>query len=100
MYLINDLTKILEYFDNVVDPVKAQQLHSFCISKSICHIAVQIEGHSLTCHCHCFLCRISRILLTTLLSRELQGLLQVVKKTNYLHVTYIYVTDDYILLNI
>ena len=39
-------TKILKYFSNVVDPGKAQQLHSFCITRSICHVATLINGQA------------------------------------------------------
>ena len=63
-------TKILNYFNNIIDQDKAQKLHSFSIARSICHIAVQIAGHSDNYHCYCFLCRIYRLLLTVLLSRK------------------------------
>ena len=95
MYVEIDPTKVLEHFNKMVDPHRVRQYHSFLIARSVCRLAVQIEGHSLNYHCYCFACRICRIPLTTLLSRKHQKLLQVVKKTNYL-----YITDDYIMLNI
>ena len=64
-----DPTKVLDYFNNMVDPSTATQLHSFSIGRSICHLAVQTDGHSLHYRCHCFSCGICRILLTMLLSR-------------------------------
>ena len=73
-------TNILGYFNNIVYPAKTKQLHSFSIARSICHLSVQIDGHNLTYDCDCFSCRICRILLTTLLSRRHQKLLQIVKK--------------------
>ena len=85
---------VLEYFNNIVDPPKTKQLHSFSIARSICHLAVETDGHNLTYHCHCFSCRICRILLTELLSRGHQKLLQIVQKSNYLHIS-----DDFISLN-
>lgn len=95
MSLRIDPTKILEYFDNVVDPIKANQLYSFYIARSICHVGVQIDGHNLNYHCHCFMCRICQILLTMLLSKKHQRLLEIVKISNYL-----YVTDEMIISNI
>ena len=86
--------KVFDYFNNMVDPSRARQLDFFSIARSICYLAVQIDGHSLHYHCHCFSCRICRILLTMLLFRNHRKLLQIVKKTNYL-----YITDDFIMLN-
>ena len=38
-------TKVVDYFNNIVCSEKAKQLHSFSITRSICHLAVQIEGN-------------------------------------------------------
>ena len=56
---------------------------------------VQIDGHNLNYHCHCFMWRICQILLTMLLSKKHQRLLEIVKISNYL-----YVTDEMIISNI
>ena len=47
-------TKIFDYFSNLVDLGKAQQLHSFCIARSFYHVATLIIGHSNNDQCHCF----------------------------------------------
>ena len=76
-------TKIFNYFNNIVDQDKVQKPHSFFIARSICHIAVQIIGHSDNYQCYCFSCRICRLSLTVLLSRMHRRLLCIIKKNNY-----------------
>ena len=88
-------TKTFEYFDNVVDPVKTQQLYSFCIARSAHRVVPLIHGHSDNYDCYCFSCLICRLLIQTLLSRRHENLLQIVKKDNYL-----IVTDEYIYNNL
>ena len=80
MSLRKNPVKKLDYFSNIVDHERATQLHYFSVERLICHLAVQIDGHNLTYHYHCFSCRICRIILTTVLSRGHQKLLQIVKR--------------------
>ena len=42
-----DPREVLTYFKNIVCPCTAKQLHSVSIAKSICHLAVQINGHNI-----------------------------------------------------
>ena len=76
-------TKIFNYFNNIVDQDKVQKPHSFFIARSICHIAVQIIGHSDNYQCYYFSCRICRLSLAVLLSRMHRRLLCIIKKNNY-----------------
>ena len=62
--------KVFDYFYNIVDDDKTKNLRSFSIARSICHIGDEIDDHSDNCQCHCFSCRIFKLLLTVLLSRN------------------------------
>ena len=42
-----DPREVLTYFNNTVCPCRAKQLHSLSIAKSICHHAIQINGHNI-----------------------------------------------------
>ena len=95
MSLKINLSKILDYFNNVVDPDKAKKLHSLCLARSVCHLSFPINGHSLTYNCHCFVCKIFRILLQVLFSRGHQKLLLVITRNNYMSISDNYVMFKY-----
>lgn len=82
--------KVLDYLNKMVDPFRVRQLHSSSIARSMCHLAAKIDGHNLQPHCHCFSCRICRILFTTLLSRNHKKLWQIVKKQLFVHNRWFY----------
>ena len=73
--------KILDYFNNLVSYEKAKQLKSVSVARSICYLTIQIESHNF--FCHCFSCRIYRVLLSVLCERYDQKLLLIVNKNNY-----------------
>ena len=98
MSLKKDPSKILDYFNNVVDPDKAKELHSLCLARSVCHLSFQINSHSRTYNCRCFVCRIFRILLQVLFSRGHQKLLLVITRNNYMSISDNYVTFKYLTL--
>lgn len=64
-----------------------RQLHSVSTAKSICYLAIKINGHNVNYNCHCFSCRICQVLLSTLFARGHQKLLLVVKKSNYYNIS-------------
>ena len=70
MSVIIDPTKTIEYFANIVDSVKAEQLHSLCIESSIRYLITLIPGHSNDYKCHCFSHLIFGFLIRILLSRK------------------------------
>ena len=84
-------TKIVDYSNSIGDSTKAKQLHSFYLARPFCHLAVLIDCHNLIYHCHCFFCRICRILLTSLFSRGYQKLLLIIRKKNCLSIIYDFV---------
>ena len=84
MSLIIDPQKLLEYFDNVVDQSKADQLHS---ARCFSYIITLIRNHGKDYKCYCFLCKISRLLIQTLPSRKHYKLLVFVNTQNYLTAT-------------
>lgn len=54
MSVVVDPLNIATYFENVLDPVKADNLHSFCISASLHLILKAIEKHCENYKHHCF----------------------------------------------
>ena len=60
---------IFSYFENVLHPVEANNLHSYCIAVSLHHISTIIKKHNENYQCHCFICLVYRQLVKTLLSR-------------------------------
>ena len=92
-------TKILDYFNNEVSPDKTKQLHSLCLARSVCHLFFQIYyGHNFTYNCHCFVCRIFRILLQALFSRGHQKLLLIITRNNYMSISDNYLMFKYLTL--
>ena len=87
-----DPREVLTYFNNIVCPWRAKQLQPVSIAKSVCHLVIQINGHNSSYHCHCFSCRICRVLLSTLFARGEQENFACYKKSNYYNVSeeYIY----------
>ena len=47
----------LFYFNNLVNPWKAKQVESLSIARSVCYLSIEINGHNLHYHGHCFRCR-------------------------------------------
>ena len=78
---------IFLYFDNHLSYPKAKNLHSFCIIRSIRYIVSLIRGHNSSYKCHCFKCRVCRLLISTIFSRGHKKLLLIVTSRNYIFVT-------------
>ena len=62
--------QVFDYFANVGDYQKAKKLSLISIDCCICHLTLPIEGHRKNFYCHCFKCRICRILLFALVVRK------------------------------
>ena len=68
---------IFEYFDNVVNFTKAQNLHVFSIAVTLQYHSGMFKEHSKTYYCHCFKCRIYRLLIQTLLQKGYKNILYI-----------------------
>ena len=91
-------TQAINFFNNVVDPAKAKQLNSVCLARCNCHALAQIDSHNIHYHCHCFLCRIYRIIFSELFSRNHHKLLLIVNKNNYMSISDDYVKFKYLVI--
>ena len=58
---------IFDYFENVVNPTKAQNLHVFSITVTLQYHSEMFKEHSKNHCCYGFKCRIYRLLTRTLL---------------------------------
>ena len=60
---------IFDYFENVVNSTKAQNLHVFSIAVTLQYHSKMFKEHSKNHCCYCFKWRIYRLLIQTLLSK-------------------------------
>ena len=75
--------KVFDYFNHIVSYEKVKKWTSTTIAGCICYVTLRIQGHSENVICHCYKCRICRILLLVLVERGTKKLLLLVKKDNY-----------------
>ena len=75
---------ILLYLDSYLCYSKAKSLRSLCAARCICYIATQTRRHNSEYKCYCFKCRICRLLIYVLFSREHLKLVSIVTASNYL----------------
>lgn len=75
-------SKVIEYFNNILDRSKADKLHSFCIARSMYFLFDIIREHGKQHLCFYFKCRFCRLLLTVLLSGKHYNLLKIVKENS------------------
>ena len=78
-----DPEQIFDYMNNIVNYEKAKKLTSITIARCIYHITLEIKEHSLNFNCHCFKCRVCRILLAILVERKQGKLLLLINTSNY-----------------
>ena len=45
--------KVIEYFNNIVCEIKANELHSFCIARSVCYLQLSTRNHDREYNCFC-----------------------------------------------
>ena len=72
--------EFLDYFKNLVSYEKSKQLELVSVARLICYLTIQNESHNVHFFCHCFSCRICRVLLSVLCKRDYQKLLLTVNK--------------------
>ena len=78
---------LIEYFNNIVCGIKANQLHSFCIVRSVRYLQLSTRDHDREHNCFCFLCRLQQLLIEILILRKHYRLLFVVNSENYLTIS-------------
>ena len=62
---------------------KAKKLNNICIALCIYHITTEIDDQNQNFSCHCFTCRVYRVLLCVLTKRKREKLFLLVNKNNY-----------------
>ena len=69
MSIVVQSMNIFPYFDNLVDPTKANNLHFYCIATSLHHISTIIKTDGENYRRHCFKFLFYCLLVRTLLSK-------------------------------
>ena len=75
--------QVFDYFNHVVSLEKAKKLTSITIARCISHVTKEIQEHNENFHCHCFKCRICRVLLFILVERKNEKLLLLVNLNKF-----------------
>ena len=79
--------EIYDYMNNIVSFDKAKKLNNICIAHCSCHITTEIDDHNPNSSCHCFKCRVCRVLLCVLTERKQEKLFLLVNKNNYKYIS-------------
>ena len=82
---------MIEYFNNVACEIKANQLYSFYIARSVRYLQLSTKNQDREHNCFCFVCQIQQLLIETLILLKHYRLLFVVNGENYLTIS-----DDFL----
>ena len=75
--------EIYSYMNNVVDQKKVETLTLMTIERCICLLVGEISLYNESFNCHCFKCRVWRVLLSVLVQRKRYKLLLLIHVSNY-----------------
>ena len=75
--------QIFDYMINIVNYEKAKKLTSITITHCICRTMLEIKEYSLNFNCHCFKCRVPKILLAILVERKREKFFLLINTSNY-----------------
>ena len=73
---------IFDYFENVVCPVRANNLHMYSISLVLKYSSKIFDKHSKEYHCRCFKCRIHQLMTETMISRSYRNIIYIFGQCN------------------
>ena len=69
--------KILDYFENVVCTVRANNLHTYSVGLALRYSSRIFVEHSKEYRCRCFKCRIHQLLAKTIISRGYRNIIYI-----------------------
>ena len=81
--------------NNIVSFDKVKKLNNICTARCICHITTKFDGRNQNFSCHCFRCRVCRVLLCVLTEQKREKLLLLINKNNHK-----FISDDKLYNNI